>query len=209
MKAGKPERRNNLSKSLWHHFTDLSAIITSAIVSASKKGLWEPVTPSRRSPPLPVFPSEFKMLTPQMIYPLGRKQRNGNCRGEERHQKERGKRQMRRYRKPLFMEKEGMATQNGFSHCQKLPAGQKLITALLPTDWMVPRVSQQEELRVLVPVHKCTRMHTKREQLGTAEQPSSPHLRASPNSSGTVAWQGGSLATPAGLFPFPLVTSWL
>lgn len=54
------------------------------------------------------------------------------------------------------------------------PAVQKLNTALLPTGWMVWRVSQQEELCVLVPGHEHACERRRWGQLGTAEQPSSP-----------------------------------
>lgn len=85
----------------------------------------------------------------------------GTVVGEGRHRKQRGKRQVGRHRKPLFMGKEGMGIQNGFCHCQKPPAVQKLIFPLLPAGWMVWRVSQEEELCKLVPVHECTRVHRK------------------------------------------------
>lgn len=80
MKARKPEGKNNLGKSFWHHFSRFVSYnhISNCLCI---KGHQETVPPSSHLPPLSLFPSEFKMLRSQMIYALGRQQRNGNCCG--------------------------------------------------------------------------------------------------------------------------------
>ena len=124
----------------------------------------------------------------------------GTVSGEGRHQKQRGRHQMGRHRKPLFRRKEGMGTQNGFSHCQKPTAVQKSIFALLPTSWMVPRVSQQEEPHVLVPMHKCTCVHRKRRQSGRAKQPSPPSPQLHHTALGLLHGEGEASSLRWGLF---------